>query len=194
MGRVGNRGTGKGQEDRLGQAQSGRVQDSCRGQEHHEHGAGVVRAHQCEGLSSLPHRSPFLLQSSPSAHRGTSPGLSLRGAMGQVTLMAQRMSWASVTLHRPLSGDRSPVPVGGCSPLRVGQEGERLHQTARLLLCSAPAPRGSLSLFPNSRGWQELISLSVHPSLLVPPELPGPRDTVCRPPFTCGGGAGAPQQ
>lgn len=151
---VGNRGTGMGQEDKPGQAQGGQVQDSCRGQEHHEHGAGVVRAHHHEGLSSLPHRLPFLLQSSPSAHRGTFPGLSLRGATAQVTLMAQRMSWASVTLHRPLSGDGPPAPVGGCSPSERGRREERLHQTARLLLCSAPAPRGSLSLLPSYRGWQ----------------------------------------
>lgn len=110
-----------------------------------------------------PTDPPLLLQSSPTAHRGTSPGWSPRGAVGpQVTSMAQRMQLASVTLHS-----------GWLLPSEQGRRAERLHQAIRLLLCSAPAPQGSLSLLPSSHGWQESVSLSVHPSLLVSPELSG---------------------
>lgn len=74
----------------------------------------------------------------------------------QVTLMAQRMQLASVTLHRPL---------------RAGQEDRETPPNNQVALFSAPAPQGSLSLLPSSCGWQELICLSVHPSLLVSSEL-----------------------
>lgn len=155
------------------------VQASCTGQEHHKHWAGVVRAPHCEGLSSLPHGPPFLLQSIPPAHRGTSPGWSPRGAVGpQVTSMAQRMQLASVPSTGPSVGTGHQGPWVAAPPSEQGRRAERLHQATRSLLCSAPAPQGSLSLLPSSHGWQESISLSVHPSLLVSPELSGEGQNV----------------
>lgn len=84
----------------------------------------------------------------------------------EVTSMAQRIHLASVTLHRSLGGDRPPVPVGGCSFLRAGQEGREAppNNLVAPLSCSctsgvpAPAPQ-----FP----WLAGVDLSFCPSLFA---------------------------
>lgn len=173
------------------------------------------------GCPRCPHGPPFQLQSSLPASlapRGTSPGRSTRhqwdhesrrwprGCTGQV----QPRTGSKCCLRTPWWGQDTSTHQMAAPPCRAtpseqsGTGGqERLHERARLLLCSAPAPQGSLPLLPTSLSWERSRSVCLSTPLCWCPQSCLKREGsnasgMCRSPFTsCSDsrrGAMSPQQ